>query len=265
MPSLKTAPRLIASFIDVCSRGLRRSLMAAGVFFLATTASFAQADARWSSTNLQYHYGTDYELGDEERTLITLEHASGWKYGDNFFFVDITNPDRTGTLTQTSWYGEISPRLSFGKMTGKDLSAGIIQDVLLTSTMEMGEGFHTYLYGVAVDLKLPKFNFFQINWYVRNEVTFGTDLGQQITLAWGMPFEIGKAKFSFEGFFDYAWDVGPSEDNIVTQPRLLLDVGSLFDSPGVFQAGIEYQIWKNKFGIDGVDESFPELMVKWIF
>ncbi len=171
MPSLKTAPSLIASFTDVCSRGLRRSLLVAGAFFLAITASFAQADARWSSTNLQYHYGTDYELGDEERTLITLE----------------------------------------------------------------------------------------------NEVTFGTDLGQQITLAWGMPFAIGKAKFSFEGFFDYAWDVGPSEDNIVTQPRLLLDVGSLFDSPGVFQAGIEYQIWKNKFGIDGVDESFPELMVKWIF
>lgn len=261
MPSLKTVPTFICSL----SRGLRWGLIATGVFFALFASASTLADARWSSTNLQYHYGTDYELGDEERTLITLEHVSGWKYGDNFFFVDITNPDRTGELTQTSWYGEISPRVSFGKMTGNDLSAGIIQDVLITTTMEMGEGFHTYLYGVAVDLKLPNFNFFQVNWYVRNEVTFDTDLGQQITLAWGMPFEIGKAKFSFEGFFDYAWDVGPSEDNIVTQPRLLLDVGSLFDSPGIFQAGIEYQIWKNKFGIDDVDESFPELMVKWIF
>ncbi len=264
MPSIKTITQSIGSICRL-SRGLRRSLMVAGAFFLALIASFVHADARWSSTNLQYHYGTDYELGDKERTLITLEHASGWKYGDNFFFVDITNPDRTGEQTQTSWYGEISPRFSIGKMTGKDLSAGIIQDFLITTTMEMGEGFHTYLYGVAVDLKLPKFNFFQINWYVRNEVTFGTDLGQQITLAWGMPFAIGKAQFSFEGFFDYAWDVGPSKDNIVTQPRLLLDVGSLWDAPGVFQAGIEYQIWRNKFGIDGIDENFPELMVKWIF
>ena len=241
------------------------SVFASVLIPLCLTATQAQADARWSSTNLQYHYGTEYELGDEERSLITLEHASGWKYGDNFFFVDITNPDRTGELTQTGFYGEISPRLSFGKMTGKDLSAGIIQDVLITTTAEIGEGFHTYLYGLAVDLKLPKFNFFQVNWYARNEVSFGTNTGQQITLAWGMPFSIGKAKFSFEGFFDYAWDVGPSEDNIITQPRLLLDVGSLMDSPGVFQAGIEYQIWRNKFGIDGVDENFPQLMVKWIF
>lgn len=241
------------------------TVIACLLILLSLTATQAQADARWSSTNLQYHYGTEYELGDEERSLITLEHASGWKYGDNFFFVDITNPDRTGEQTQTGFYGEISPRLSFGKMLGKDLSTGIIQDVLITSTAELGDGFHTYLYGLAVDLKLPKFNFFQINWYARNEVTFGTDLGQQVTLAWGMPFTIGKAKFSFEGFFDYAWDIGPSEDNIITQPRLLLDVGSLMDSPGVFQAGIEYQIWRNKFGIDGVDENFPQLMVKWIF
>lgn len=246
---------------------LRRcSAVFAGLLLpLSLTATQALADARWSSTNFQYHYGTEYELGDEERTLITLEHASGWKYGDNFFFVDITDPDKEGEFTQTSFYGEISPRLSFGKMFGADLSVGIIQDFLLTSTVEMGEGFHTYLYGVAVDLKLPKFNFFQINWYARNEVTFGTDLGQQITLAWGLPFTIGKAAFSFEGFFDYAWDIAPSEDNIITQPRLLLDVGSLWNSPGVFQAGIEYQFWRNKYGIDGVDENFPELMVKWIF
>jgi nucleoside-specific outer membrane channel protein Tsx len=241
------------------------ALFASLLLLLGLSSAYAHADARWSSTNLQYHYGTEYELGDEERSLITLEHASGWKYGDNFFFVDITNPDRSGELTQTGFYGEISPRVSFGKMLGKDLSAGIIQDVLITSTAELGDGFRTYLYGVAVDLKLPNFNFFQVNWYARNEVTFGTDLGQQITLAWGMPFNIGKAKFSFEGFFDYAWDVAPSEDNIITQPRLLLDVGALMDSPGVLQAGIEYQIWRNKFGINGVDESFPELMVKWIF
>lgn len=219
----------------------------------------------WSSTNFQYHYGTEYELGDEKRTLLTLEHANGWKYGDNFFFVDVTNPDKDGEATTTTTYSELSPRLSFGKMTGKDLSFGIVSDVLVASTVEMGDGFHNYLYGLGVNLNIPGFKFFEVDWYARHEVTFGTDTGQQITLAWGMPFSLGKAQFSFEGFFDYAWDVDPSEDNIVTQPRLLLDVGSLWGSPGAIQAGIEYQIWRNKYGIDGVDEDFPELMVKWIF
>jgi len=242
-----------------------RMVFAGGVGVASLLLSTTSMAGGWSTTNFQYHYGTEYELDDDTRTLLTLEHANGWKYGDNFFFVDVTNPDRTGDQSTTSTYSELSPRLSFGKITGKDLSFGIVSDVLVASTVEMGTGFHNYLYGLGVNLNVPGFKFFEVDWYVRNEVNFGTDTGQQVTLAWGMPFSIGKAQFSFEGFFDYAWGVDPSEDNIVTQPRFLVDVGSLFGSPGTFQAGIEYQIWRNKFGIDGVDEDFPELMVKWIF
>lgn len=243
---------------------LKSLLIAASVSVLPLLSATSAAGNNWSTTNFQYHYGTDYELGDEKRTLITLEHANGWKYGDNFFFVDITNPNREGEATGTNTYSEIAPRLSFGKISGADLSLGIFSDLLLATTLETGEGFHNYLYGIGTNLKLPGFKFFEVDWYIRDEKTFGNK-GQQITLAWGMPFSLGKAQFSFEGFFDYAWGLDASEDNIVSQPRLLLDVGSLFDSPGTFQAGIEYQIWRNKFGIDGVDEDFPELMVKWIF
>jgi nucleoside-specific outer membrane channel protein Tsx len=238
--------------------------MAGSLALLPLLAANSHAGSNWSTTNFQYHYGTEYELGDEKRTLITLEHANGWKYGDNFFFVDITNPNRTGEATGTELYAEIAPRLSFGKISGADLSLGIVSDLLLATTLETGDGFHNYLYGLGVNLTLPGFKFFEVNWYVRDEVTFG-NTGQQITLAWGMPFSLGKAQFSFEGFFDYAWDLDASEDNIVTQPRLLLDVGSFWGTPGTLQAGIEYQIWRNKFGIDGIDEDFPELMVKWIF
>lgn len=237
--------------------------VAVGVIPFWSVGSYAGTN--WSSTNFQYHYGTEYELGDEKRSLITLEHANGWKYGDNFFFVDIVNPNRNGEATSTNLYAEIAPRLSVGKISGADLSFGIVSDVLVATTLETGNGFRNYLYGLGVNLNLPGFKFFEVNWYIRDEAVFNTNSGQQITLAWAMPFSIGRAQFSFEGFFDYAWDLAPSEDNIVSQPRLLLDVGSFWGSPGSLQAGIEYQIWRNKFGIDGVDEDFPELMVKWIF
>lgn len=221
--------------------------------------------ANWSSTNVQYLYGKNYELGDDTRSIVTLEHVSGWKYGDNFFFVDITNPDREGTLTTTEFYGELSPRLSLGSITGQDLSFGPIKDALITTTLEMGEGFHNYLYGLAVDLNIPHVPVFQVNYYVRNEVTSNTDTGSQITLVWVAPFDLGSAAMTFEGFADYAWGNDPKEDNLLTAPRLLLDVGKFFDAPGTLQAGVEYQIWRNKFGIDGVDEDVAQAMVKWIW
>lgn len=247
-----------------------KSRFSLGSFLAALSLSVASLPvlagaAQWSSTNIQYLYGTNHELGDDTRGIVTLEHVNGWKYGDNFFFIDITNPEREGTNTDTAFYGEISPRLSFGKIFGEDLSVGIIKDVLFTSTAELGNGFRNYLYGVAVDLDLPKFPVFQVNWYVRNEIDAPTDLGQQVTLVWLMPFKTGSIDWTFEGFADYAYGLDPAEDNLIAGPRLLVDAGKAWGSPGVLQVGIEHQIWRNKFGIDGVDEDVTQLMVKWIW
>lgn len=239
-----------------------------------TTAASAGA-AQWSSTNIQYLYGDSYEsiffnnntgkLDSHQvsGSVVTLEHVNEWKYGDNFFFVDMTNPDRNDTEIPTGYYGEISPRLSFGKMTGTDLSYGIIKDFLITTTEEVGEDFHNWLYGLAMDLNLPGVPVFQINYYVRNQK--GADLGNQVTLVWLKPFSIGSLDFTFEGFLDYAYGVKPLKDNLLTAPRLLVDLGKLWGAPGTLQAGVEYQIWRNKYGIDGIDEDVAQAMLKWIW
>ncbi|HET8707611.1 MAG TPA: hypothetical protein VFM46_14995, partial [Pseudomonadales bacterium] len=85
-----------------------RSLLGAIAVAAALVCGTAHA-AIWSSTNIQYLKGHSYKLGDESRSIITMEHADGWKYGDNFFFVDVTNPDSDSTTTPTSFYGEYSP------------------------------------------------------------------------------------------------------------------------------------------------------------
>jgi len=229
------------------------------------TAGAEAGSAYRSSTNIQYLYGRSYELGDKARSIVTLERASGWRYGDSYLFVDVQNPDRSGRATKTSFYGELSPRLSLGKISGHDLAVGMIHDVLLSFTAEFGEGFRNYLYGLAVDLKVPGFAYFKANWYVRNEIDFATDRGQQVTLAWALPFRTGALDWTLEGFADYAWGLHPAADKLATAPRLLLDIGKAFGAPGTLQAGMEYQIWRNKFGIKGVDENVPQIMVKWIW
>lgn len=244
--------------------------VAGGALLFAACAISAQSayagSATFSSTNIQYLYGNKYELGDKARSIVTLEHVNAWKYGDNFFFVDITNPNRKGDATGTEFYGEISPRLSLGALIGKPLSFGPVKDVLITTTMEVGDagsGFHNYLYGIAVDLNILPVA--QINYYVRHEIDAGTALGSQLTLVWLAPFKAGPLAMTFEGFFDYAWGNEPKEDNIVAGPRLLVDVGNFFGAPGALQAGVEYQYWKNKFGVKDVNESCPQAMVKWIW
>lgn len=228
--------------------------------------------ADWSVTNVQLLHGTryadDFGIDDKRKNIFTFEHASGWKYGDNFFFLDTSNPNAAGT----GHYAEFSPRLSLGKLAGKTLAFGPVKDVLIAATSEQGDGVRAYLAGVGFALDLPKFAFADINLYARRShrdfAAEQTNSGAQVTLDWLLPFELVGLKFAFEGFVDYAWGEkggsAPLEDNLVSGPRLLLDAGNFVGAPGKVQLGVEYQIWRNKFGIDGVNEDVPQIMVKWI-
>src|SRR5471032_3581744 len=65
---------------------------AAALAILATCASAAQA-ADWSDTSLSYRYGTKFaepfNNQDITKNIVNLSSVSGYKYGKNFFSVDL--------------------------------------------------------------------------------------------------------------------------------------------------------------------------------
>jgi len=242
---------------------LKRSLLIlalVGVLFAGTAVA-----SDWETTNLQVLYGDGFKvLPPEARTIFTFEHASGWKYGDNFFFFDVTEP----MANETSIYGEWHPRFSFRKMLSKEPGTGFLQDVLIATELNVennGASWRAYLYGIGFDLKIPGFAFFAINFMVRDDMTIKDDSTFQISPAWSVPFNLGRTAWDFRGFLDYAGAEGEGEYQLLTQPQLLLNLSSLWAESGRLWIGVEYQYWKNKYGIDGVDENFVQVMGKWDF
>jgi len=209
-------------------------------------------------TNLQILKGNRYELGPRERHVFTFEHVSVWEFGDNFFFFDVSNPDQE----ETSLYGEYAPSLSLGKIFGRDLSFGAIKDLRLTAGFEFGKGYRTFLYGAGVDLALPRFTFFKAKLCARDTADV-EGVTWQATLIWLAPLHFRSAKFLFGGFADFAGREGQRASNQLTAPQFLLDVGSFWGRPGSFFAGIEYQYWRNKFGVRGVTENAAQAMVRF--
>lgn len=248
-------------------RSLPRWRKALHLLALSLLGSVPCQAAEWSTTNVQLLHGDGYELGDNSMVIMTVEHANGWKYGDNFFFLDVSNPDAEGT----GYYAEFSPRLSLGKISGKDMSVGMVKDVLVAGTQEMGEGLHAQLIGLGLALNLPRFAFADVNLYYRKSerdwLAVQSDPGAQVTIDWLLPFGVAGQKLAFEGFVDYAWrergGSAPKADNLIAGPRLLIDAGNWFGAPGSLQVGVEYQVWRNKYGVKDVDEDIPQLMIKW--
>lgn len=233
--------------------------MVASLFAQPARAEFFE----YHTTNIQLLKGWGYELGPKDRAIATFEHFDRWTYGDFFMFADGTRYDEGGT----NIYAEFSPRFSLSKITGEKLSYGIIKDVLISTTEEVGKrGYNAHLYGGAVDLDLPGFKVASINLYRRDNPAID-GATWQTTIVWMRPFEINGVKFVAEGFADIAGSEGTSyHANQFIVPRLLVDVGDLSGGKSdTLFAGIEYQYWHNKAGVDGKTESVPQIQLKWVF
>lgn len=222
-------------------------------------AGQASAEMNWSTFSLSYLYGTDYEFTPNGKMqVLTVEHASAHSWGDNFFFVDRTMPSEG----DASFYGELSPRFSIGKLSGKKLAFGAINDVLVSTTLEMGDGFTNYLYGIGLGLDVPGFQYFNLNFYhVSNEVAADDD---QLTVTWGAPFSIGSQDFLIDGFLDWSTASSTNKSEMNFTPQFKWNLGKNFDTSAPLYLGVEYAHWNNKYGTD-VDERVASLLLKWHF
>ncbi|HKS14048.1 MAG TPA: outer membrane protein OmpK [Pseudomonas sp.] len=244
---------------------------------LATGSSLAGDLLQWQNNSLTYLYGQDFKVNPEVQQTFTFEHADGWKYGDNFIFVDkiFYNGKKDSGNGDNTYYGEISPRLSFGKIFGQKMEFGPIKDVLLAMTYEFGEGdTEAYLIGPGFDLDIPGFDWFQLNFYQRT--TDGSRAGDnvwQITPAWSYTIPVGSSDILIDGFMDWVVDNdenrrGTYQANLHFNPQIKYDLGkALKIGEKQLYVGIEYDYWKNKYGIKDsnafeTDQNTASLLVK---
>ncbi len=223
----------------------------------------------WSNSNLQVLYGSDFELGDNDRTTVTVEHANGWKYGTNFFFVDTVSRGDIGIEV----YAEVYSYLSLNKITGLQLGFGPVQELSVVAGLNISnkpenDNFKAYMAGISFDLSNAWFDFLQLDITAYKDDSVSGRYGIQFTPVWSLPFTLAGVKFKFRGFTDFRTGNTNNSGNfhILAQPQMLIDIGDLagWKSDSVY-IGVEYSYWYNKFGLKGVIESTVQGMVITFF
>ncbi|WP_047288384.1 MULTISPECIES: outer membrane protein OmpK [Pseudomonas] len=235
---------------------------------------------QWQNNSLTYLYGKNFEVNPQIQQTVTFEHADAWKYGDNFFFLDriFYNGKEDGNVGPDTYYGEFTPRLSFGKIFDQKLEFGPIKDVLLAFTYEFGEGDNeSYLIGPGFDLAVPGFDYFQLNFYQRH--TEGSRPGDnvwQITPVWSYTIPMGRSDILIDGYMDWVVDndqnaKGTYHANLHFNPQIKYDLGKALNwGAKQLYVGFEYDYWKNKYGIEDsrnfeTNQDTASLLVKYHF
>lgn len=225
------------------------------------------------SANVGYLYGFNWDSPKARRDILTFEYANRWAYGDNFFFVDVTNlvayEDAPGVGIgggATAAYGEWQPRISLSRLTGRDLRAGPIRDVLTAHEVNFsGGGFLAHLHGIGLDWDAPGFTFLKTNLYLRDDRT-RSGATWQVLVAWSVPFRVTGVDFTFGGFADIVGAEGAAPANLFTGTQLLLDLGRLASTrDGTLYLGTEFHFTRNQGGVSGLHQAVPQAMLKWIF
>ncbi|MCM2463243.1 hypothetical protein HGO40_22700 [Pseudomonas sp. CG7] len=255
------------------------SLILAGSL-LAAGQAMADDLFQWQNNSLSYLYGKDFQINPRIQQTVTFEHADAWKYGDNFFFLDriFYNGQDDSQSGPNTYYGEFSPRLSFGKIFDQKLALGPIKDVLLAMTYEFGDGDNeSYLSGPGCDLAVPGFDYFQLNFY--NRQTEGPRAGDnvwQITPVWAYTLPVGSSDILFDGFIDWVVDndtnsKGTYHANLHIVPQVKYDLGKALKlGAKQLYVGVEYDYWKNKYAIEDSDgfktnQSTTSFLLKYHF
>ncbi|MBF0207121.1 MAG: hypothetical protein HQK53_09550 [Oligoflexia bacterium] len=256
------------------------------VAFISDQNLFA---ADWSDTSIGDRYGATYReptiAKDIKKNIVSLKHASGYKYGSNFFNVDLLSsnaddPANGGGGGALGIYLVYQHTFS-GKAFGAPFQAGIVRDLGLAAGFDFGakdDAFSSrvmkFAIGPKISFEVPGFldlalvylmehnhNSFAANFpttesraHGSGDVKFSPTLALQ--LAWGIPFELG-LPWKFQGFMNYVGAKGKDGNGVQTKPETLLEAALMLDlgqaiaaHKGTVYLGPQYQYWKNKFGND---------------
>jgi nucleoside-specific outer membrane channel protein Tsx len=237
---------------------------------IASLAGVTNA-ADWSDTALSVRYGTKFAepFNDQDisKTIWGLTHVSGYKYGSNFFNVDMLisdskdpgggTPGKPGAQEVYVVYRHL---LDLGKVSGKDFKSGYMRGLGLTAGFDMNtknDGYASkkrmFVIGPTVMLDVP--GFVNLSALVFRESNAPTGIPSRYTykthgafeVDWGVP--VGTLPLSFNGYALYIGSKGKDEFGGATAAETHIDMSLMYDIvPKVIKVGIEYEYWRNKFG-----------------
>ena len=255
------------------------------IFAVIAACNIAAHAADWSDTSIGYRYGTKFgePFNDQDisKSIINLMHASGYKYGTNFFNADLLlsdnkDPSFAGSTSGAhEVYVVYRHTLDIGKVMGSEIKFGPVRGVGFTAGFDYNTktdaGYNSkkrmLVAGPTLMMDVPGFLNVSILGLWESNAPYNTYSGTgvdryrykthpMLNLAWGIP--IGSLPLSFEGFANFIARKGKDEFGGDTAAETNIDMELMYDvgagtgltGKNTFKVGLEYQYWKNKFGND---------------
>jgi len=237
-------------------------------------------------------------LNNEDINVVTLEYSGQYTWGDSFNFFDrvVAAADELSPRKQKN-YLEASARLSIpflfaqptlsrsikntstydnyveGSYVKDYFIAGMVEYSYLNVknsldeeniSLESSSTITNSLLGLGIAWESDFFTYLNTNFYYAINEKQGNDY--QLTLSFAKSLDIAGLAFKTNGYIDYSSATTDHKASFHFSPKVLLDLGKVFNQPKLFYVGIKYSYWRNKYGLaNSDDEQTVSAMVKLSF
>ena len=240
----------------------------------------------FSDTSIGWRYGDKFREPfnnqDISKNIVSLTHASNYKYGSNFLNIDVLLSDNKDPSSASSQSGAVETyviyrhTLDISKINGHEIKFGCLRGVGITGGFDFNvkedAGYNSrkrmLVLGPTLMLDVPGFlNVSLLSLWESNNPSvsvgafnpgypdhrYSYDTHPMLDTVWAIP--LNSLPLSFEGYADFIASKGKDETGHDTAPETDIDIKVMYDLGGVtggakntFRAGFEYQYWHNKFG-----------------
>jgi nucleoside-specific outer membrane channel protein Tsx len=265
--------------IGTLRRGLVSTLLLACVQAFAPDAR-AQDAPSFNISSVTARYGwtfTEPDIAEHvPKNIFTFENTAAGRWWSSYLFVDVLRSWSEADANAKEVYGEWYPTLSLRGIAGKPRWTGVVRDIgitagLNTGVRSTGPSPFALLPGVTFDLKVPGFAFLSVGTFAyidrgrfQGQPTDCTATTYQITPSWSVPIPAGRTSLKLTGFADFIGRHANCESQMLTTPRLLLDLSDLWGTPGRVFIGADWVYWHNKYGIAGLEDNLILPVFVWV-
>ncbi len=243
------------------------------------------ADGGFSDTSIGFRYGTGFSepgvvnttgsAADIAKRIVNLTWVDGSARGGSLLIVDgmlsdSADPDRDGGRGAREVYLVYRHTFASSAFFGGHHAFGPVRDTDLVAGFDLNTKDTAYAPRKRMLVAGPQFQFAVPRGFLNAAVLLEREwdhngiVGQAenfrttwaIESAWMTPFRIGALPAQFEGYLDVYGPKGRDDFGDATKtetlfhPRVMFDLGALAGHKGHFLAGIGYEFWYNKFGVD---------------
>ncbi|MBV8168106.1 MAG: hypothetical protein JO021_15020 [Alphaproteobacteria bacterium] len=264
----------------------------------------ANAQFTYTDTSVGYRWGESFKEPatnnghDISKSIFSVTHSDGYKYGENFINIDILlsdnhDPANNSNDGATEYFGVYRHNLSGNAATDTEtfkIPALLIRDIRLevgtdlsTKNTAFAPSVRRILFGPNIAFDVGQF--FNLGFHLHKEwnnngIQFPGKVGQgvdfdptfQLEGAWGIPFHVLGQRIKFEGFFDMTAPKGKDGFGAQTVTEFLLhtklkyDFGKLFTGKEhLIEGGVGLEYWVNKFGNDHTKVVGSEAVSPFVF